>query len=195
VTGAGGPQPERYVGIRWAGAPVSLLFERVGTAAGGVRLAPSVPGDPMPPAGTEVDCELSTGGFRGRVRDSDGATIVVACPPWVLRPAQRASLRVETDIPVEVEHPGGRWSGRLVDLSVGGAAIVVERSLPLATGASIPVVLPAGRATATIRARRHHEHPLLVVLGVSWQQRDDAAQRWVLGEVASRRRRREPRGA
>lgn len=195
MTLAAGQGPERYVGLRWAGGPGTILLERIGTVAGGLRLGPSVPGDPLPPPGTEVDCELMTGSFRGRVREaaSTGDAVVVTCPPWVLRPSQRASLRVGTDIPVEVEHVGGRWSGRLVDLSVGGGAIVVERSLPLPTGATVPVVLPAGRATVAVRSRRHHDHPLLTILGVSWQQRDADAQRWVLSEVASLRRRGEPR--
>jgi hypothetical protein len=76
-------------------------------------------------------------------------------------------------------------AGRLLDLSLGGAAVLFEHSEVVAPGGSVRCSLPPGDVRATVSSVRAHEHPLLLVAGLSWTNLDDAGVTWISRQVSA----------
>jgi hypothetical protein len=143
---------------------------------------------PLPAPGTTIRCRSSAGYWEAQVQRVEGDQLHLRLPAWTARPTPRASVRVPMDLlEVGAEVAGQRWAVRLLDLSVGGAAVLIERAAAQRPGARPVLVLPQGRARSVVVSRRDHDHPLLVIVGVSFDERDDAAQRWIADQVSRRR--------
>jgi hypothetical protein len=162
-----------------------------GTVYVGVRqdartllLHPVVGAHPHLQVAQEVRCSSVAGQWSTTIRAIDDGVLELAVPAWVSRSARRNSIRVPSSLRLEVGLGTDTFSGRLRDLSAGGASVLVERHVGLARGRSVTCLLPAGPAGATIRSVRPHDHPLLCVVGLSWQPLDAACTAWVASEVA-----------
>lgn len=149
---------------------------------------PVAGGGSLPAAGTTIRCRSSAGIWEAQVQRTEGERLHLALPAWTARATPRASVRVPMDLmPIECRVGSHSWAGRLLDLSVGGAGVVIERLAGQRTGARPALVLPGGQVQGVVVARRDHDHPLLVVMGIAFDQRDDAARRWIAGQVSARR--------
>jgi hypothetical protein len=143
---------------------------------------------PLPAAGTMLRCRSSAGIWEAQVQRVDGERLHLTLPAWTARSTPRASVRVPMELlPITCRIGGRSWAARLVDLSVGGAAVVIERLAGQRTGARPALLLPRGRVQCVVVTRRDHDHPLLVVLGIAFDQRDDDAKRWIADQVSARR--------
>lgn len=140
----------------------------------------------LPSAGERVSCVSVAGWWTAVVVSSDDGVVVLDQPAWMRRPAQRFHRRVPLVVPVGVRVPGEdrSWPSQLVDLSLGGAAVLVESTLPDRAALRVECDLPQGRAQGVARSRRVHAHPGLVVVGVQWAGLDAKAQAWVNRQVA-----------
>jgi hypothetical protein len=143
---------------------------------------------PLPTPGTTIRCRSSAGTWEAQVQRVDGERLHLTLPAWTARATPRAAVRVPMElVPIGCLIAGRSWSARLLDLSIGGAGVVIERLAAQRVGARPTLVLPRGRVGGLVVARRDHDHPLLVILGVAFEQRDDDAKRWIADQVSRRR--------
>jgi hypothetical protein len=164
------------------------VFDLVEVRGQTLIAAPVRDNGPLPTVGTTIRCRSSAGIWEAQVQRIDGDRLHLTLPAWTARPTPRRSVRVPMDlVAIEVVLAGRTSAARLLDLSIGGAAVVVERLTASGPGTRPTIVLPRGRVQAMVVGRRPHDHPLLVILGVSFEQRDDDAKRWIADQVSARR--------
>ncbi len=154
-----------------------------------IRMHPVLPSDQSWRVGQPVWCTSVAGRWTSTIRAVDDGILQLQVPEWVKRAAQRRTARVRLEHPVWLHLDGDRLAGRLRDLSLGGAAVLLERRDGLTPGRNVRVTLPVGDTEATIRSARAHKHPLLRVLGISWTHLDRGCSTWVGTTVAEEARR------
>jgi hypothetical protein len=154
-----------------------------------IRLHPVLPSDQVWRVGQPVWCTSVAGRWTSTVRAVDVGVLQLQVPEWLNRATQRRTVRVRLEHAVWLHLGEVRLAGRLRDLSLGGAAVLLERRDDLTPGREVRVTLPAGDTRATIRSARTHEHPLLRVVGISWSHLDGACSSWIGKAVAEQGRR------
>lgn len=186
--GAGTPAIGRFVTVSFRGAPSGLVFELLGQVGSTLRLKPLLASGALPFDGERVDCQSSIGRWTTTTLSSRDGVLELAAPTWLARVAQRRSRRIALDEAVNV-HAGERdWAGRLSDVSMKGAAVVLERSAGVRPGDPLRLDVGGGSIQATVRSvRPDTQRRLHVVLGVAFDRLEPAALRWVAGAVAGRR--------
>ena len=163
-----------------AGVPATLGPE----AAGPGYLSYTLEGGgSRPGVGEVVHLFSEAGQWSTRVRAVSPGTLLLERPAWLARRQERQAVRVSTSARVTLRGPGGQVAGRIDDLSVTGAAIVLEAELAPPVGSRLTFDLPAGSCTGVVRSRRPHPHPLLRILGTQWTGSDAAVRGWLEREV------------
>lgn len=176
----------RFVTVSFKAAPSGLGFELVEHAGSSLRLKPLYSRGALPFEGERVECRSSAGQWTTTVRSTRDGLLELAPPRWLERPAQRRWRRVPVDHAVAV-HLGERtWAARLQDVSMKGAAVLLERSAGVRPGDALTIDVPGGSIQATIRSVRHHSQRLLVVAGVAYDRLEPAALRFVAAAVSGR---------
>jgi PilZ domain len=140
-------------------------------------------GGSRPAVGEVVHLFSEAGQWSTRVRAISPTALVLEKPAWLSRRQERQAVRVSTSTRVSLLAPGGEVAGRIDDLSVTGAAIVVEGQLAPPVGARLTFRLPAGACEGVVRSRRPHTHPLLRVVGTQWTTVDPRVRGWLEREV------------
>jgi hypothetical protein len=135
--------------------------------------------------GARVQCLSVAGLWHAVVSDVNGDELSLQLPEWAGRAARRRHRRVPCEVPVEVHADGERVAGRMVDISLGGASVLLERLDSLRPGVALGVRLPSGEVPATVSTVRAHHHPGLRVVGLAWARLDSAAATWVGRQVAA----------
>ncbi len=177
-----------------AGIPATLL-DSGGSASALLYELPATVGS-LPEPGETVHCWSDAGQWSTTVRETRPGVMVLERPTWLVRSQERRSIRVEASMRVTLDAGGTQVAGRLIDLSVGGGAVVVEAAVAPLAGANLAMTLPRGETVhGVVRSRRLHAHRLLRVLGVEWTSLDGRVERWLNGEVTNRLRARRSRGA
>jgi hypothetical protein len=136
-----------------------------------------------PAVGEVVHLFGEAGQWSTRVRGVSPGSLVLERPAWLARRQERQAVRVSTSTRVTLLAPGGEVAGRIDDLSVTGAAIVVEAQLAPPVGSQLTFRLPAGQCAGVVRSRRPHSHPLLRVVGTQWTGTDARVRSWLEREV------------
>lgn len=175
----------RFVTVTFRDAPRGLPFALAGEEAGSLRLDPLHPRGPLPFVGERVHCRSTAGEWTSTVLVVRDGGLVLAAPRWLARAARRRGRRVAVEVPVTVDAAGERWAGRLQDVSMKGAAVLVERGARVRPGDTVRLELAGGAIQATVRSVRPHRR-LLVVLGLSFDRLEAAALHWVASTVAGR---------
>jgi len=140
-------------------------------------------GGSRPAVGEVVHLFSEAGQWSTRVRGVSHGALVLEKPAWLSRRQERQAVRVSTSTRVTLLAPGGEVAGRIDDLSVTGAAIVVEAQLAPRVGSQLTFRLPAGQCAGVVRSRRPHSHPLLHVVGTQWTGPDAGVRGWLEREV------------
>jgi hypothetical protein len=133
--------------------------------------------------GDVVHLFSEAGQWSTRVRAVSPAALVLERPAWLARRQERQAVRVSTSTHITLLASGGQVAGRIDDLSVTGAAIVMEAQLAPPVGSRLTFRLPAGCCEGVVRSRRPHHHPLLRVVGTQWTDSDAKVRRWLEREV------------
>lgn len=175
----------RFVTITFRDAPRGLPFALAGEAPGSIRLDPLHARGQLPFVGERVHCRSTVGEWTTTVLSTSDGVLVLAAPRWLARAARRRGRRVTLDAPVTVDAAGEQWAGRLRDLSMKGAAVLVERGARVRPGDTVRIDVEGGTIQATVRSVRPHQR-LLVVLGVSFDRLEATALRWVAATVTGR---------
>jgi hypothetical protein len=173
----------RYVTISWPGAAHGVVGTTAGETERTLDLTLQV-GAQVPGVGTLVGCFSVVGEWRGQVLSVDGLRVTLALPTWSARLRQRRSKRLRVDHQVVLVGGEAAVSGRLVDLSLGGGAVLVEKDAGVTHGSSYVCRLPAGTVTGVVTSVRPAGHPMLVTVGVRWTDLPIEAARWVGQQVA-----------
>ena len=152
-----------------------------------------------PRAGTAVQCLSVAGRWQALVKRVDGDVISLRLPDWAGRAAQRRHRRVPCEAAVQVQLAADRAAGRLIDISLGGTAMLLEPLDGLRAGVEVNIQLPCGEVPAQVTTVRPHAHPGLRVVGFAWRHLGPDAATWVgrqvaQGAAALRRRPGEPDG-
>lgn len=176
----------RFVTVRFKAAPSGLGFELVGQEAAALRLRPLLSTGALPFDGERVECRSSAGRWTTTVLSTRGGLLELVPPRWLARSAQRRWRRVPFDHAVEVRAGERAWAARLQDVSMKGAALLIERSAGVRPGDAVSIGVPGGSIDATVRSVRHHPQRLLVVAGVAYDRLEPAALRFVAAAVAGR---------
>jgi hypothetical protein len=173
----------RYVTISWAGAPHGVVGTTVGETDRTLALTLQ-PSQPPPGVGTLVRCFSVVGEWNGQVLTVDGHRLTLALPSWSARLRQRRSKRLRVDHHVALDCGDVTVSGRLVDLSLGGGAVLVEKDTGVVNGAACGCRLPPGPVAGIVTSVRPAGHPMLVTVGVRWTDLPIDAARWVGQQIA-----------
>jgi len=136
-----------------------------------------------PAVGEVVHLFSEAGQWSTRVRALSPTALVLEKPAWLSRRQERQAVRVSTSTRVTLLASGAEVAGRIDDLSVTGAAIVVEGQLAPPVGSQLTFRLPAGACHGVVRSRRPHAHPLLRVVGTQWTGADARVREWLEREV------------
>jgi len=136
-----------------------------------------------PAVGENVHLFSDAGQWSTRVRAVTPTTLVLERPAWLARRQERQSVRVSTSAQVTMLAPAGQIAGRIDDLSVTGAAIVLEAQLAPPVGSRVTFNLPVGPCQGVVRSRRPHTHPLLRVVGTQWTESGAQVRGWLEREV------------
>jgi hypothetical protein len=134
--------------------------------------------------GSSVKCTGVSGGWDSVVREVVGERLTLDLPDWLSRMSQRRHRRVPCEESVELSGGGAVTAARFVDISLGGASLLAERSGSLARDRVVSLALPAGEASGRITSVRNHPHPRLCVVGMTWARFDLAAGAWIGRRVA-----------
>jgi len=163
-----------------AGAPATL---DPGSQSSGylTYLLPST--GSRPSVGETVHLFSDAGQWSTRVRAVTPTTMVLERPAWLARRQERQSVRVSTSAQVTLLGSAGQVAGRIDELSVTGAAIVLEAQLAPPVGSRVTFNLPVGPCQGVVRSRRPHTHPLLRVVGTQWTDSDAHVRSWLQREV------------
>ena len=184
----------RHVTLVARALPDGQAYRAVETTAEHVILQPVLPGRPLPEVNEEVECVSGAGRWHGRVEVVEPPDrIALSIPGWVSRHMHRGAVRIPVSHPIEVRTSLGTAGARLEDLSVTGAAIVLETDLCPEVDSLVWCRLPGGEGTALIRNLREHAHPLLSIAGISWADIDGGTRTWVAAQVSKARTRITPR--
>jgi PilZ domain-containing protein len=140
-------------------------------------------GGTRPGVGEVVHLFSEAGQWSTRVRAVTPGALVLERPAWLSRRQERQAVRVSASAQVTLQAGGARLAGRIDDLSVTGAAIVVEAQLAPPVGSRLTFRLPAGTCEGIVRSRRPHPHPLLRVLGTQWTGSGAEVRGWLEREV------------
>lgn len=181
-----GPAIGRFVTVTFRAAPSGLSFELVHHDHARLRLRPLLSTGALPFGGEKVSCRSSAGQWTTTVLSAADGMLELSAPRWLSRPAQRRWRRVPLDQPVRVVVGERAWAARLQDVSMKGAAVLLERSAGVRPGDVLVLEVPAGSIRATVRSVRHHSQRLLVVVGVAYDRLEPAALRWVAAAVSGR---------
>jgi hypothetical protein len=138
----------------------------------------------VPQAGTAVQCLSLAGRWQAVVKRVDGDVISLRLPEWAGRAAQRRHRRVPCEAAVQVRFGADQAAGRLLDISLGGTAMLLEPLDGLRPGAEVSIRLPSGEVPAQVTTVRAHAHPGLRVVGLAWRQLGPETAAWVGRQVA-----------
>lgn len=183
----GGFSVGRYLTVRRQGPRTSDAYLLVEQRSHDLVATPVLPGRTLPAPGEQVVCASAAGQWDARVRTSDGETVVLSLPEWVRRSRHRHALRVPIDAVTTLSLGHTTWWARLADISVTGAALVMEKGTPADVGLTLGCVLPQGNTHVEVRAVRAAEHPMLQVVGATWCDPDDTARQWIRDHVTAHR--------
>ena len=136
-----------------------------------------------PAVGEVVHLFSEAGQWSNRVRAVSPGALVLERPAWLARRQERQAVRVTASARVTLLAGGAQVAGRIDDLSVTGAGIVVEAQLAPPVGSRVTFRLPTGSCEGVIRSRRPHTHPLLRVLGAQWTGSNAEVRSWLEREV------------
>ncbi len=181
-----GPVVGRFVTIVFRDAPSGLAFELLEHDEHRLRLRPLLLTGALPFRGEKVTCRSSAGQWSTTVLSAADGTLELSAPRWLSRPVQRSWRRVPLDQSVTVGVSGRAWAGRLQDVSMKGAAILLERTAAVRAGDRLELEVPGGTIQASVRSVRSHPQRLLVVVGVVYDRIDPVALRWVAAAVGGR---------
>jgi hypothetical protein len=140
-------------------------------------------GGSRPAVGETVHLFSDAGQWSTRVRAVTAKNLVLERPAWLARRQERQSVRVSTSAQVTLVGAAGRVAGRIDDLSVTGAAIILEAGLAPPVGSRVTFDLPVGPCAGVVRSRRPHTHPLLRVVGAQWTESAPRVKDWLEREV------------
>jgi hypothetical protein len=185
ASGSVGPAVGRFVTIVFKDAPSGLAFQLLDHDEQAIRLRPLRASGALPFGGERVSCRSSAGQWTTTVVSAVPGLVELSAPRWLSRPAQRRWRRIPLDASVTVVAGGSEWAGRLQDVSMQGAAVLLERSAQVRQGDTVALNVPGGTIRATVRSVRPRQR-LLVVVGVSYERLEPAAIPWVAGVVAGR---------
>jgi hypothetical protein len=183
----GGPSVGERISVVFAGASSAEAYATVAEDRRKVVLSAVRDHGRVASPGETVTCVSVTGAWQATVRSLEDGVLELDAPPWLQRGTERRWPRVSTDLRVTLELGDEHWAGRLVDLSVGGGAVLVEAAAALRPGTPVELLLPESSAGALVRTIRPHAHRLLVVAGMSWARLSTDAQRWVAAEMVAAR--------
>ena len=174
----------RYVTVRLddGTAPVVCQVDTQHDRTVVLRASRSLQGSVTP--GSSVTCTGVSGGWESVVREVVGEHLTLDLPDWLSRVSQRRHRRVPCDHSVELSAHGAVTAARFVDISLGGASLLAERSESLAQDVVVTLALPSGEATGRITSVRNHPHPRLCVVGMTWFRFDLDAGAWIGRRVA-----------
>lgn len=181
-----GPAVGRFVTVVFRAAPAGLAFELVDHDEHRLHLRPLLSTAAVPFEGERVSCRSSAGQWSTTVLSVGDGLLELSAPRWLSRPAQRRHRRVPVDQAVTVVAGDRRWAARLQDVSMQGAAVLLERSAGARQGDALTLEVPGGAIKATVRSVRHHSQRLLVVAGLAFDRLEPGAVRWVAGVVSGR---------
>ena len=169
-----------------ADAPDGDVYCTVAATNGLLVLRPARPPRQTLRRGDRVECVSVVGLWHTSVEDVNDREMSVRLPAWASRAARRKHRRVPADVPVKLSAGGSRpVAGRLVDISLGGASVLMEPLEGLRPGAAVSVVLPSGDASAVVSTVRTHDHPGLRVVGIAWKSLGPESAPWVGRQVAA----------
>jgi hypothetical protein len=174
-----------YVTVSADGVDPGAVYIGVRAADRRLVLHAMLPSEHPRRVGELVQCTSAAGRWTARVLIAGDGVLELQVPRWLNRSAQRRSVRVPSELAVWVQLDGEKVAGRLIDLSPGGGAVLLERGTVVAAGVAVRCCLPPGELPAVVRSVRGHEHPLLSVAGLSWMTLDAACSSWVAAHVAS----------
>ena len=137
-----------------------------------------------PQAGTAVQCLSVAGRWQAVVKKVEGDVISLRLPDWAGRATQRRHRRVPCEAAVQVQFGTDRAAGRLMDISLGGTAMLLEPLDGLRAGVDVSIRLPSGDVPAQVTTVRAHAHPGLRVVGLAWRHLTPDAAAWVGRQVA-----------
>ena len=163
-----------------AGVPATL--DLASQSTGYLTYLP-VTGGSRPAVGETVHLFSDAGQWSARVRAVTPTSVVLERPAWLARRQERQSVRVSTSAQVTFVGAAGEVAGRIDDLSVTGAAIVLEAELAPPVGSRVTFNLPVGPCVGVVRSRRPHGHPLLRVVGTQWTDSGAHVRSWLEREV------------
>jgi hypothetical protein len=163
-----------------AGVPATL--DAGSESAGYLTYLLAAPGS-RPAVGEMVHLFSDAGQWSTRVRAVTPNALVLERPAWLARRQGRQSVRVSTSAQVLLMGAAGQVAGRIDDLSVTGAAIVLEAQLAPPVGSRVTFKLPVGPCHGVVRSRRPHPHPLLRVVGTQWTDSGAQVRGWLEREV------------
>lgn len=178
-----------YVTISPDGIGPEAMYVAVRSDHRNLVLHAMLPAERPLQVGELVQCTSDRGRWTARVRAVGDGVLELTVPRWLDRSAQRRHLRVQVEQQVWLHFNRETVAGRLLDLSLGGAAVVLERDGDVAPGLAIRCAAPPGDLWAAVTSVRSHEHPLLLVLGLSWKQLGDTGSIWIAREVGTAGRR------
>jgi hypothetical protein len=138
----------------------------------------------VPQVGATVQCLSLAGRWQAVVKRVDGEGISLRLPEWAGRAARRRHRRVPCEAAVQVQFGADQAAGRLMDISLGGTAMLLEPLDGLRPGAEVAVRLPSGEVPAQVTTVRAHAHPGLRVVGFAWRQLSPETAAWVGRQVA-----------
>jgi hypothetical protein len=162
-----------------AGVPATLDL----TASPGYLSYSLQGGGSRPAVGEVVHLFSEAGQWSTRVRAVTPGALVLERPAWLARRQERQAVRVTASAQVTLLASGAPVAGRIDDLSVTGAAIVIEAQLAPPVGSRLTFRLPVGSCEGVVRSRRPHQHPLLRVLGAQWTSSGTEVRTWLEREV------------
>ena len=151
-------------------------------------------GGSRPAVGETVHLFSEAGQWSTRVRAVTASTLVLERPAWLARRQERQSVRVSTSAQVTLFGAAGQVAGRIDDLSVTGAAIILEAQLAPPVGSRVTFNLPVGPCEGVVRSRRPHTHPLLRIVGAQWTDSGTRVRGWLEREVERQLRPHVPAG-
>src|SRR5580658_5364673 len=89
------------------------------------------PGSPFPEIGEKVTCVSPVGEWTSTVTACRDGQISLAAPNWLGRSVPRRWPRVNMHSSATILIDGERWAGQLLNLSLGGGALMIERACKL----------------------------------------------------------------
>ena len=175
----------RYVTVALATAGAGDVYHLVTIVDGSLRLRAARRPRQTLARGNRVTCISVAGLWEATVVTVDGEDLTLHLPDWTARGLPRRHRRVPCEAKVELCLDTQRFAARLMDVSLGGAAILVEPFESLRPGQVVGIRLPSGEVSARVSSVRPHRHRGLRVVGLAWADLGPESAAWVGRQVAA----------